>query len=206
MGDNLYSIDSIINNPDFNLNSVFSNNRSEDDDDELTFEQFNNQFITNYCDTEQFLSNVDTTGGLIVMSLNVQSLASKFDSLCSFITELKGGNKEPDLICLQEVWNVPEFVNFDIPGFHSPLFKTRSNNTKGGGVTIYVNTRHNFTWLDNSIFVERVLETIFVEIKIKNTAYTFGSLYHPPHSPHLTENKHFTQFIDLMSNLCDFLS
>ena len=39
-----------------------------------------------------------------VLSLNIQSLASKFVELCAVIYSLMAKNYAPDIICLQEIW------------------------------------------------------------------------------------------------------
>jgi hypothetical protein len=56
-----------------------------------------------------------------------------------------------------------------------------------------------------SVFVDRVLETIFVEIHPKNSKQIIiGSVYRPgTKHPTLSTADQFSQFLDLLSNICN---
>ncbi len=59
-----------------------------------------------------------------------------------------------------------------------------------------------------SIFADRILETIFIEITLpNNTKYTIGSIYRPGAThPTLTPLELFNEFNELFNNLLDSLS
>ena len=76
-----------------------------------------------------------------ILSLNIRSLSGKFNELKSFLASAFGTFK-PNIICLQEIWNVGPYDNFDIDGYHPLNFKIRNvdglNSNAGGGVGVYV--------------------------------------------------------------------
>jgi hypothetical protein len=53
----------------------------------------------------------------LYLSINIQSLQSKFDQLSSLIADLTSKNIQIDLIALQETWDVCYPDLFTIPGF-----------------------------------------------------------------------------------------
>ena len=100
-----------------------------------------------------------------VLSINVQSLQAKFNSLCTFINSMQVNNCEPDIICLQEIWKIPGSEFFIIDGYHPIVYKSRHSNTQGGSVGKYVKKQLNFSINhDLTIFVDRILESIFIKI------------------------------------------
>ena len=70
---------------------------------------------------------------------------------------------------------------FHIDGYHELIFKSRSLNTQGGGVGIYVNNQLKVTNLpDYSIFIDKIVETVFVEIELPSKKkIVVGSIYRP---------------------------
>jgi len=137
MDDQRFNLDAIINNPDLNLNRIFSMGDEGDDDDEQNFNPFNTQFNATYADEKQFSESRSNRGNFSVLSINIQSLSAKFQSLQLFIENLSKNKKEPDLICLQEIWNIPDFIEFNLNGYHPLIFKSRQNSVQGGGGWVF---------------------------------------------------------------------
>jgi len=73
-----------------------------------------------------------------MMSLNIQGLPAKFAEFEEFINELGRKIFIPDIICLQELWRINDPDFFDLQNYHKLIFKSRSSNTQGGGVGIFV--------------------------------------------------------------------
>jgi hypothetical protein len=71
------------------------------------------------------------------MSINIQSLQSKFSEFAEMIQNLEHKNIAPNIICLQELWQFPDSLALSLPGYHPIEFKLRRNNVQGGGVGIY---------------------------------------------------------------------
>ena len=69
----------------------------------------------------------------IFLSVNIQSLQSKFEQLKQQIIELRSKGLTIDVIALQEVWEVKYPEQLCIPGFQKLVCKTRSG-MRGGGV------------------------------------------------------------------------
>jgi hypothetical protein len=60
------------------------------------------------------------------------------------------------------------------------VYKLRRNNVQGGGVRIYVKTEFNFNILPQlSVFVDRVFESLFIEITMSSKNISIGSVYRP---------------------------
>jgi len=153
-----------------------------------------------YIDSTEFSSiksNKFTT-----LSLNIQSLSSKFNELSEFINELSNTNSSPDVICLQETWNVLDGSLFPLNDYQQLIFNNR-NNSRGGGVGIYVKNHLTVKVLSKySIFLERSFESLFVEITLaSNKKIVIGSVYCPPKTPGLTFTKQFEQFSETLYNL-----
>jgi exonuclease III len=118
-------------------------------------------------------------------------------------------NCSPEVICLQEIWQVVDFDMYRITGYHKPLFRTRSNNVQGGGVAIYVKSCFTVNELPQySVFIDKIIETIFVEIITPSKKkITIGSLYRSnSKSTSLTEMQQLSQFNETLSNILSDLS
>ena len=112
-----------------------------------------------------------------MLSFNIQSISSKFNEFQESINSL-----DPfkfDIICLQELWRIIDPSIFVLDGYHSLVFKSREQNVQGGGVGIFVNKHLKFTNLpEYSVFIDKVVETIFIEIAInKKKNIIIGSVY-----------------------------
>ena len=111
-------------------------------------------------------------------------------------------------MCLQELWQFPEKTNFSLPGYHPLIFKLRSS-AQGGGVGIFIKDNLKFKLLpEKSIFVERLFEAIFVEVELPSQSkIIIGSMYRPgTKHPTLSLSDQMSQFLDLLSNLCNNLT
>ena len=123
-----------------------------------------------------------------VLSLNIRSLPGKFNELKNFLTSAFGTYK-PNIICLQEIWNVGPYDNFDIDGYHPLNFNIRNvdglNPNAGGGVGVYVDRQLSSVPLTElSHFIPRVFESQFFKIKTgKNKFVIIGNIYRPNTAP-----------------------
>ena len=72
---------------------------------------------------------------------------------------------------------------------------------------IYVKQNLSFKILNQySIFVERIFESLFIELTLNGKKIIIGSVYRPPKTPGLTFTQQFFQFSEIMSNLLAELS
>ena len=92
------------------------------------------------------------------------------------------------LIALQEIWNVPQNLEFILENYHPLHFRIRDkqglNNNAGGDVGLWVKNTYYFEKNECSlIFIPRVFE--FIKIKTgKNKYILVGNIYPPNSAPY----------------------
>jgi hypothetical protein len=129
-----FDLGDLVNNPNFNFINHFANQPDQDDspfdfsDSPYTTSTFDTQFI----DSSTFISTYKTNNNLKLLSLNIQSLPAKYNELRSFIISLSTNNCAPEIIALQEIWQVIDASHFPLPGYQPLLFTTRSKGQGGG--------------------------------------------------------------------------
>jgi hypothetical protein len=211
---NTFSMDNLSNNPEFDFINKISNNFDSDaEDNSFNFFDTNDNdspykpsnFKCTYLDTLETCSYLKNDNRISVMSLNIQCLSSKFNELKDSLDLFESSNCLPDIILLQEIWNVHDASLFTLNQYHPLIFKCRSN-SKGGGVGIYVKSVYKFDINPSSVFWDRIFESIIINVWINNKMYVVGSLYRCINHPTLTAKEQFTEFSDLFSNLISSLS
>jgi len=159
------------------------------------------KFATNYLDEIDLPNNLNITKSFII-SINIQSLASKYTKLNAFIQNFNTNNL-PVVILIQELWHIEDPNLFNLQGYHGLLARTRKG--RGGGVGIYIRKDIEFKLLD-SIFHERVFESFAAEIILNKKKINIASLYRPNTVPsHLTAAEQSELFFDYLTNLIDSL-
>ena len=202
-----FSLGNISSNPQFdflnNLN-VLNNDQSEafnflnTDDSDSPYNL--STFHCNYYDEIEYCKTFKSEKRLSIMSLNVQSLSAKFSDLKDFLELLSCNDSSPDIICIQETWNILDCNMFLIAGYQPPIFKCR-NLSHGGGVGLYFKDGLKFQLKPQSIFIEKVFESLFADVWLNGKKFTVGSIYQTcGHHPSLTQAEQFTQFLELFSN------
>ena len=80
-----------------------------------------------------------------ILSLNVQNLNSKFDSLLTFLSHLQDKNVSFDAICLQEtwLWKDADVSLFNIPGYQ--LINHGKYCSGHSGLIIYLCDEYTYT-------------------------------------------------------------
>ncbi len=123
--------------PKFNFLNILRNNNTSHDNWEIPHSEYITPY-ENYDINCSYSSTVNcskkSNNALNILSFNIQSLCSKFNDLTDLISELCDSGSQPDLICLQEIWQLPNDSNFCIHGYQPLVYKCRSNNTQGGGL------------------------------------------------------------------------
>ena len=86
-----------------------SNNDNNDND----FNDLNNitpystvETQCKYIDESDYITELKGINNQTLMSLNIQSLPSKFNELEELVRSLASNQCEPDFICLQETWRI----------------------------------------------------------------------------------------------------
>ena len=204
---NIFSQDNLTNSASFDFSKVLNQQSTSDENNYFINDSPYNcaEISCQYVSEPEFIAKYANHLNPSVLSLNIQSLAAKFSEFSTFINSLAIGNCAPDVICLQEIWRIPDNTMFSLNGYHPLEFKSRRNNVQGGGVGIYVRSDLNYT-LNNemSVFHDRIFETIFVTVTFGSKKFNVGSVYRPgtPH-PQFSQNEQFSQFLELFSSLSD---
>jgi hypothetical protein len=122
-------LDELNQNPLYdNTNTL--NNMLHSDDNTDTFTHIN--LNSAYFDTSSFINKFNNSNNPIFMSVNIQSIQSKFEELKSFVTNLQSHNVNIDVIVLQETWNVQYKDLVQLPGYHI-LESNEMPDGRGGG-------------------------------------------------------------------------
>ena len=209
--ENLYSFDNLNNNPSFNFsNSLFNSDYLCEDANSPDDSPYSNlDILCNYFDENQFVSKFSGSNNFNLFSLNIQSLPSKYNALQDLINNFNINNCQPDVLCIQETWQVPDPSLFPLINYNQFICNLRSNSIQGGGVGFYFKNNLRFKILtEKSIFIDRVFESIFAEVWINNNKkVVIGNVYRPSvNHPTLSSSQQFDQFFEMFSNLLNDFS
>ena len=140
---------------------------------------------------------------VFIISLNVQGLLAKREKLNLFINSISNKYRLPDIICVQETWLNRDSEPFCLSNYH-PLIHSHRSNAKGGGVGFFVheNISYDINY-DLSLFVDRIYESIAINIHIDNKRYSLVNLYRPPTTPELTDTESFNIFLSNLNKVID---
>ena len=161
-----------------------------------------------YYDIEDFIRIKNEQSNISLLSLNIQSLSSKFNQFKDFHNELCSNKSNFDFMCLQEVYSIMDADFYHLENYHKIQSKTRTIH-KGGGVAFYISKSYKFEILDElSIFQEKIFESLFVKISLNsNTNIIIGNIYRSPSQPiGLTPTEQLDNFIEILSNILDRLN
>ncbi len=169
--------------------------------DELNPNPFLNLSPALFHDLTSLPKQFSNTKHPIFLSLNVQSLNSKIDKLKNFLLQLNSKMIFPDVIAIQETWNIfyPEMVQ--IPGYCF-IYKTRTT-SNGGGVGFYILSQLRYS-LKNELspFTDKTFESITMEVEINKRKFLLCNVYR---SPTLLPNTSQTEQINLFNTTLDTL-
>ncbi len=106
------------------------------------------------------------------------------------------------------MWQFPYVTEFSLPGYSVLQYKLRSNSTQGGGVGVYVKNNIKFSISSNfSVFVDRIFESIFIEIFVNDSKIIVGNIYRPGSAhPTLSATEQYDNFFEILSNVSSDLS
>jgi hypothetical protein len=194
-------VDSLNSKPEYSGSRLLNTHLNADNDNVL-----NITLDTSYCDPNQFIFTYANTKKPIFLSLNVQSLMSKFESLKTFLTELINANVPIDAVALQETWTILYTDLLSIPGFQTVQFTNRVG-SRGGGVGFYVRDGLQFEKIDRlSTFTEKTFESLTIEIQYPGKKITISNIYRSPNPPsNCTVSDHLNQFITMLNTHLDYL-
>ena len=166
-------------------------------EDENIQQFFNTNLSSTYFDPKSFNGAFNGNKDPLFISLNIQSLNSKYNELKILLNELNSCNI--DLIVMQETWAVP-FPNLvDLPGFQTVVVRNRQN-MRGGGVGMYIRKGLNFKFRnDLESFHQKTFENLTIELSYPNKNILVSNIYHSPNPPSgCTVTAHHTNFLETL--------
>ncbi len=120
-------------NSDLTLDANSLLNRYVHDDENIR-QFFQTHVESSYHDVISFKNVFSRSGNPLILSLNIQSLNSKYESLKSLISDLLDAHVPLDLIIIQETWEVKYPALVTLPGFQQIVTRTREGRRGGGWV------------------------------------------------------------------------
>jgi hypothetical protein len=183
-----------------NCNAPSAGNFGNDHDDETLYNE--STFSCYYLDETSFCSKFRNNEKFLIMCLNIQSLPAKFNELYQLVANMLYFNCAPDIICLQEIWQIPNKNILSLPNYFPLEYLTRHGSTQGGGVGMYLKDSVQYTVLKGqSLMFDKVYESLFVEVITSNKKKCLiGSIYRPGNHTNMTQSDQFSQFLEIFSN------
>jgi hypothetical protein len=99
-----------------------------------------------YYDIHSLSSSIHVKKSPVYISINIQSLQSKYEQFLQEINELEQKGIEIEVIALQEIWDMKYPELFPLPGYKPLICKTRVG-MRGGGVGFYIKNHINYQLL-----------------------------------------------------------
>lgn len=171
-------LDQLISNEHYDFFKMINNYDQTDNILDSPYLDFNMQTL--YLDEIEFLNKFAKKKEISLLSLNINSLNSKFLELNELVNILNEEKFSFDIICLQEIGKIFDPSFFNLPGYQEMLFRERMH-AKKGGVAIFVREGLNFKIIEQmSIFHEEIFESIFIELELHKSKIILGNIYRPP--------------------------
>jgi hypothetical protein len=137
---NRVSLGELNNDATFDASNILNSYIS---DDENVSQFFSTQIGSKYLDAETFSTCFKGSKAPLILSINIQSLNSKYEKLKLFMETLRLSKVPVDVLILQETWDIKYPAQLTIPGFQNIVYHTREKG-RGGGVGMYIRTGLNF--------------------------------------------------------------
>ena len=151
-------LDRVQTDPEYNFKNLVFN--ETDNNDSTPYHNIGHS--CEYFEQNEFSDKVKNISKQIsTFSHNIRSLPGKWNEFSQHIQDINTDKFKFSVICLQEVWNVPEGVDYDLEGYKPFHFTVRDpkrlNSHAGGGVGLWVDNNFEFDPIDEiSIFEPHV--------------------------------------------------
>ena len=192
-----------MNPIDANLFATLFNNiddRHDNDDIGLailnsTYNSLNLDELCRYHDFSSYKTAIpiNCADYINVLQVNTRSLNKNYDELITFLNSLP---KSPEVISISETWLHAHNIDLHAIDGYTAYHVHRPDDTRGGGVAIYVSSNIPSGTISELCFSEHDVELCTVKITLNNISYIIASLYRP-HGKHERVN----EFNIIMENL-----
>ena len=132
-----------------------------------------------------------------IMSMNCQSLGSKFDDMKLLLNSFEQYEKPIQVLCLQETW-IEDADFLDLSLFQIQDYNLITQNryaSAHGGLAYYIHKNWAYTIRtceNKSQYWEEMFITLTDHVETKQNKFSIGNFYRPPH----TQVSQLTSFID----------
>lgn len=136
------------------------------------------------------------------LSINIQCLNAKFDSLQVYIQHLRDNGCHFEAICLQETWIREEssLSLFQLEDY--TLISQPYRCSSHAGLAIYLKKDIQYTIIDTVDSASNTWEGQFIKVKLSsNTNVTLGNIYRPPRENRENYENFFTELEPIISSL-----
>jgi hypothetical protein len=170
-------------------------------DDENISQFFQTRLNSTYSDLDSFSLKFKNSTDPIILSLNVQSLNSKYNGLKEIAVGLQHANIPVYIFILQETWNIKFPDRLQLPGYQNVVFRTREG-MRGGGVGIYIRNGLSFKERkDLENYSQKTFENLSLEILYPNHSIIISNIYRSPNPPsNMTSSEHFDSFLETLDS------
>jgi hypothetical protein len=141
----------------------------------------------------------------LFLSINIQSLQSKFEQLLAEIAELESKGIQIDVIALQETWDIRHSELFCIPGF-KPLILKKRRGMRGGGVGFYIKNHLNAAIIEElSPFENKIIEALTISLSYPDkSSLLLSSIYRSNGNiPNVTPTQQMERFMEKFDGLLE---
>ena len=148
----------------------------------------------------------ETPSNLLVISLNTQSILSKFGSIDVMLHTLNEQNIIPDVLLFQETWleNDDRLSMLQLEGY--TCINQGYTVSRHGGLITYIKSKLEFNILDicpKSQIWEGLFTEIVIDDKCESTLIV-GNVYKPPHNNNNNDN--INKFIEEFEPILNYLN
>ena len=168
---------------------------------------FGIQISSKFYDVESLANTNFIKKSPLFVSINIQSLQSKFEKLLLEISELEKSHIQIDIIAIQEIWDMKYPELFPLPGYKPLICKTRQG-MRGGGVGFYVKNHINIQILDElSSFENKIMEALTIQATYPDNKSIILSCIYRSNGPipNVTQqqqtDRFFAKFDELLSQI-----
>ena len=179
--DNFQKVYSKLN--ETNFCNTTKNNDSDNDKYLDNIDPDKNYQVYDTCEyiVDPKMINAKTSKELTMMTFNIRSIKKNFNKFLELLCTMKC---KIHVICLTETWlgNLDNIKDFEIDGYHTPLFQNRQQSTGGGVITYIHKDIDKHKKVQNMSFVDEFNHCLATEITINNSPITFLNIYRSPNN------------------------
>ena len=159
--------------------------------------------VCSYYEPSQFRNNIGSLENQIsLFHLNCRGLSANWESFFGLMCDLSCESFMFDIIGISEVYRTDKDQRLKLDGYHDLITRTRDDGFRGG-VGIFIKENLNYIIREDiGVFIPHVFESIFIEIKNKNSKnILIGVIYRPNSQPKADIDIFSSTISDIMNKI-----